>query len=437
MNSNNYVNKYLERLKSNKNNIENYYYKELNGLSEGAILNHLISISKLFETDKQRNEGWRSKDKDFNLVQKDINQLTEQHIKDFLNCSWWNNLTSGTKNNHLNRIKKYLKFSERKDLLNLLPKKINGKGKKLSKNDLISREDLDQILKNCNLKYRTLFMILYEGALRIDEALNIKRKDIKFNGGYIILKVSKSKTYGRDIPLIESISYLKEYLESNDFEPEDRLFNFKSNINVNNYLNFISKKLTEKYPKQWKGRKIHPHLFRHSRLTELARTKLNEAQIRKFAGWSADSTMAKVYFHLNDEDVINILTDEAVEIPKPKPKKPKMCEICSTENSQENLFCWKCGNVFSDDDKAQLAVEIISQPHEIQNIRQENVELKQELVSMKQLYKSEIKELRNEIKSMFNDLYYSKEIEKRIKSGEITPEEARIEKSGFKKEDLK
>ncbi|MFX0036939.1 MAG: hypothetical protein ACFE9I_15015 [Candidatus Hermodarchaeota archaeon] len=144
--------------------------------------------------------------------------------------------------------------------------------------------------------------------------------------------------------------------------------------------------------------------------------------------------MAKVYFHLNDEDVINILTNKAVEIPKPEPKKPKICQIWNEQNNEENLFCWKCGNIFSHNNKSQVAVEIVSQPHEIQKLRKENVELKQELVSMKQLYKEEIKEHRNELKSIFEDLYYRKETEERIKRGEITEEEARIEHSGLNKD---
>jgi integrase len=379
MNVNNDSNKYFKRLKSNDNNIENYYYKELNGLSDGTILNHLISISKLFETNKQRNDSWRTKNKDFKLNNNNINLFSEQDIKDFIDSDWWNNLSGGTKNNHLNRIKKYLKYSERNDLINLLPDKIRGQSKQLSKNDLITREELSQILKYSNSRYKALFMVLFEGALRIKEAINILRMDIRFNGGYAILKVRDmaSKTYGRDEPLIESIPYLKAYLESNDFEPEDKLFDFSSTVVVNNYLNFIKKKLIKKYPKQWKGRKLFPHLFRHSRLTELARTKLNEAQIRKFAGWSADSSMPKIYFHLNDDDVIKILTDEVVEVPKLERKKPKICKFCNTENGHENIFCWNCGNVFNQEDKKQLAIEMISQPQQIEDLKTEMKEMKQ------------------------------------------------------------
>jgi len=372
--------KYLERLKSKGNNIENYYYKELKGKTDGTILNHLISISKLFETNEQRNESWRAKNKDFNLKSNNINQLTTQDIKDFLDSDWWDNLSAGTQKMHVNRIKKYIEYSEREDLLDLFPSKINGKTKRLSKIDLITKKDLDQILKYSNLKYRTLFMILYEGALRINEALNIKEKDIKFDSAIItIIKISESKTYGRDIVVIEATPYIKEYIRTNDFEPETKLFDFKNNTTVNNYLNFILKKLVKKYPKKWKGRKLYPHLFRHSRLTELAKGKFNEAQIRKFAGWSADSTMAKIYFHLNDEDIINILTDNVVEAPKPEPRKPKICGICKTENKQINLFCWNCGNVFSDKDKKQMGIEAIIQPYEVKELRQENKRLNENL----------------------------------------------------------
>ena len=381
---NNY-NEYLGRLKSKDNNIENYYYKELKGLAEGTILNHLISISKLFESEKQRSNSQRNLNKDFTLKNNNINQLTEQDIKDFLDSDWWNNLSGATQKGHVNKIGNYFKYSERKDLLELLPTKINGKSKELSKIDLISREDLNQVLKYSNLKYKTLFMILYEGALRIDEVLNIRWKDIKFNSGYTILKISESKTYGRDIPVIESTFYIKEYTGINDFEPDDKLFDFKYNNTVNNYLNVILKRLIKKYPKQWKGRKLYPHLLRHSRLTELARGKLNEAQIRKFAGWSADSSMAKVYFHLDDSDVINILTtDKVVKAPKPEPIEPKMCEICNTENNQQNLFCWRCGNVINEEDREKMGIEVIIQPHKVEELREENKELKQKLNELKE-----------------------------------------------------
>jgi len=49
------VEKYLSRLNSKENNIDNYYNKELRNLSIGTKIMYLVSICKLFETDEWRN----------------------------------------------------------------------------------------------------------------------------------------------------------------------------------------------------------------------------------------------------------------------------------------------------------------------------------------------------------------------------------------------
>ena len=67
----------------------------------------------------------------------------------------------------------------------------------------------------------------------------------------------------------------------------------------------------KRHPNKWKHNKIYPHLFRHSRLTELAASGYsNEALLKKFAGWTPGSNMAEVYFHLDDADVKNMLLIE-------------------------------------------------------------------------------------------------------------------------------
>ena len=52
---NGYISKYLAKLESSRNNIEEYYLKKLTGISLGTQLNHLMSICKLFENNDQRN----------------------------------------------------------------------------------------------------------------------------------------------------------------------------------------------------------------------------------------------------------------------------------------------------------------------------------------------------------------------------------------------
>ncbi len=365
------IEKYLFKLRSGESNIDEYYSKELRNLSNNSKLSYLISICKLFETDEQRNRRRRVKQEKLKPIKNvDVNKLLEQNITNFLKCEWFNSLSNKTKNQHLVKIKKYLEYSGRKDLVKVIGKKGFKEDKKvLSKTDLISRDDLELILKNCCLKVRTLLMVMYEGALRKDEVLNIRYKDVKFNGGYIILRIGTSKTQKRDIPLTESIPYLEEYFNSEAFELNDKIFPYNRNTSLNTYLYYLVKRLATKYPDKWKGRKLNPHLFRHSRLTELAAGKLNEAQIRKFAGWEPGSPMPEIYFHLDDKDVINILTKGEVKVPEPKKFKSVICPICNAENNEQNMLCWKCKNLLDEAKRIDAGIEIFTQPDEIRELK--------------------------------------------------------------------
>lgn len=383
------IEKYLYKLRSKENNIDEYLSKELRNLADKSKIVYLIPICKLFETNEQRNRIRRKKELNPKPIEKvDVNKLTKQDINEFLKCEWFTNLSNRTKNLHLFKIKKYLEFSNRKDLIKVIGKKKFKINKKvLSKADLISREDLELILSHCCLKVRTLLMVLYEGALRKDEALNIRYKDIKFNGGYIILRIGTSKTQKRDIPLTESIPYLKEYFNYKTFNPIDKIFPYKRNTSLNVYLYKLTKKLIAEYPDKWEGRELYPHLFRHSRLTELAAGKLNEAQIRKFAGWEPGSMIPRIYFHLDDQDVINILTKGEVNIPEPIKFKPIICPICDIENNHQNYFCWKCNNVLDESKSVEAGLFLINQTGKVDVLTTEFSEIKDKILNMEKTIK--------------------------------------------------
>jgi predicted Zn-ribbon and HTH transcriptional regulator len=104
-------------------------------------------------------------------------------------------------------------------------------------------------------------------------------------------------------------------------------------------------------------KRIHPHLFRHSRSTHLAK-HLTEAQMKQYLGWVQGSDMAAIYVHLSGRDVDNallrmhgIVTDETKDVQM----SPKQCNRCGTMNSPTTKFCSKCGLAL--DIKAALEIE--------------------------------------------------------------------------------
>ncbi len=98
--------------------------------------------------------------------------------KDFfkiLQSSWFNSLAGDSQKLQLIHLQKSFDFSGKNELAKLChPEQYNSAIKELNKNELINRIELKQILKHCNSKMRTLLMVLYEGALRKGELLNIK-----------------------------------------------------------------------------------------------------------------------------------------------------------------------------------------------------------------------------------------------------------------------
>lgn len=335
---------------------DNFYTFELEPLSEATKTSYLSILGKFFDV----------------VGKYDPNSLVQNDIKKFLTDKKIVKLSNKSKNLYILVIKKYLKYFERENLLDNF-KKYKEKKNELNKNELINREELDKILDICNTKKKAMLMVLYEAGLRRKELVNIEYKDVVFEKDFINLYIRESKSKGRNIPLIESIPYLKEYFAENKFAPEDKIFGYHPQ-NITMFINRVTEKLKKAYP-DW-SKELYPHLFRHSRLTELAGTQLNEPQLRKFAGWSADSDMPKVYFHLDDTDLRNILVQEngqkGYEKPKPKTFKPIICRVCNTENPQQNAFCYKCGNVINKD---RVVVDRVQEKEDIEQLKQQNKEL--------------------------------------------------------------
>lgn len=359
-----WINTILTRIRSDNNNINEYYTTQLKSMSLNTQLSNLIALDKLFDVTQKNN----------------VKAITKKDIINFLNSEWFNKTLKkdSSKKIYLSRINKYLEYSKRSQLANLInPKQYNGKQREINENELITREDLELILKNSNLKLRTLIMVMYEGALRRAEVLGIKFKHIIFKGDYANLFIKTSKTKKRNIPLFDSIPYLKEWFNANSFEQENYIFEYRNDRNLNSSLYGIQKRLIQKYGKNWKSKKLNPHIFRHSRLTELAIGEFNEPSLRKFAGWTKDSQMAKIYFHITDQDLIKKMRIKRNLITKPKESKPKThepkyCPICKAENGKENVFCWKCGNSFENVD---ILKDVFIQPDKFRELEIKNEEL--------------------------------------------------------------
>ena len=176
--------------------------------------------------------------------------------------------------------------------------------------DLWTQEDDLLFLKFCPSKRDKCYhMISRDTSCRPSEILRIKCKEIVFkmigNKQYAEVLVN-GKTGSRQIPLINSLPYIKDYLDNHVADPSSYLIQSKKFSKLNSSsLNIIYKKYKEEYfPRLLKDPNVsledkdairallakpwNPYIRRHSALTE-------KSKIR--AGWSSRSNMPERYLH--------------------------------------------------------------------------------------------------------------------------------------------
>jgi integrase len=216
---------------------------------------------------------------------------------------------------------------------------------------ILSEDEIYKLIQAAdNYRDKALIAVLYESACRVSELLTLRLKHVRFDKYGASILVS-GKTGERPIRLINSVPYLQKWL--NVHPAKDNLEAPVFSRARGDIFRPLSKRevygLVGKLSKRARiEKKVHPHMLRHSRLTELA-SKLKEPELRLFAGWTNSSDMPAIYVHLSARDV-----DEAIrriagilepEEKKPEPSKlePKKCPRCEAMNPADFKFCGKCG----------------------------------------------------------------------------------------------
>ena len=207
--------------------------------------------------------------------------------------------------------------------------------KKLPKKDISSYKPSDLwesrehaiFFKYCpSIRDRCYHAMAVDMSARPSEILNLKIKDIVFKvtddgKQYAEVVIKGGKTKPRTIPLIDSIPYVKELINthSNGGNPDSWLFLSNSNTTFGSKLTYDGLTYQYKYfyktryfPKLLEDESIpepdkslirnmltkpwNLYVFRHSALTEKSQI-LKEHVLRDHAGWTMSSKMPQVYIH--------------------------------------------------------------------------------------------------------------------------------------------
>jgi len=258
---------------------------------------------------------------------------------------------------HRSAVKKFYKVIGQADKVSWI-KTYRGKASLPIKStqDLLSRQDVLMLINAAmNPRDKAIVAVLYESAARAGEFVRMRIGDVDFDQYGARISIS-GKTGQRIIRLVESVPYLKLWINSHPYKdnPDAPLWLSyrKKELSISrleNLLRTLARRAGLK-------KRVYPHLFRHSRLTELAK-HLTEYELKLYAGHSQASKMAQVYVHLSGRDLdskileIHGLKKEERE---EKTLKPKQCPGCGQLNPSDAVYCYGCGHILDTETALQI-----------------------------------------------------------------------------------
>jgi integrase len=280
--------------------------------------------------------------------------------------------------------RKWLKVSKQDHLLHLIKTTIKRTREKLPE-DMITPDEVEAMLKNCiNPRDQAIIATLYDTGCRIGEMLSMRVRDVVFDDNGAVVTYPEGKTGWRKNRVVFASSYLRVWLNNHELaeDPEAPLFyslKGKAGGNGKRKIQHVKYEGVRRAVKRAADRagikkRIHLHLFRHTRATELA-NHLTEQQLKKQFGWTQSSSMAARYVHLTDRDVDKaILKASGIKVEEEETNqklKPIKCPRCREFNPANAAFCMRCGLSFTkkiedkEKDLAQKMAEIIKEHPEL------------------------------------------------------------------------
>lgn len=239
------------------------------------------------------------------------------------------------------------------------------KGRKLSADDLLFREDIDKLLSACARKSprEAAFVALaLATGQRIDAIRTLRLKHITDSGVTMDIQLNESegqlKGASGSRPLLWAKYWVRPWVNNHPHKgnPEAAVFCPLPDNNRNGGSTdpvtgeTIRTNLSRRASEAGLEKDIYPHLFRHTAITRMCQEGLSEQQIKQMVGWAKDSGQFDKYNNLS-QDLNNDSMRESLGLPTSGEKviigKPSLskCDIesCGEEYQPEAPKCPVCG----------------------------------------------------------------------------------------------
>jgi integrase len=213
--------------------------------------------------------------------------------------------------------------------------------------DLIRGDDLKGLIGRCdNFRDRALISVLFETGARISEIHRLRWKDIVFDryGARVTLHDHKQKKdrYSR---LVVSVPHLAAWRNAYPGDPVGDKHVFISTRD-STPLSYSMMRYIVVSTSGSSKKRVTPHLFRKSRITELITTGCSESVVKESCWGNPNSRMFVHYLRLSATDVdAGLLRAAGVEVSEDDRIQPRSvihCPSCHAVCAPEFRFCPLC-----------------------------------------------------------------------------------------------
>ena len=313
-------------------------YLELSGAARETIRGYEVAIKTL------PNSG------------RPYSELTREDIMAWLHWLEAKEFTAHTKHDYKRRVKRFLRWLHNgEDREKPLPDMVQcikaGKPRKDLGVEVLTEEEVRRMVEVAeSQRDRAMLFALYESGARAGELLSLRLRDVELDKYGAVIRV-RGKTGERRIRIVAAVPDLQLWL---NMHPSGNDVNAPLWPRGRDPMNSIGVPRLEHMVRRYAekagiSKKVHPHVFRHSRATHLAKV-LTEAQLREFFGWTKQSEIPSIYVHLSGRDVDQtLLKHYGIEVEEEKRAetvlKPKMCVRCGFHNPPTARYCARCSAV--------------------------------------------------------------------------------------------
>jgi len=237
--------------------------------------------------------------------------------------------------------------------------------------DILTEDEIKKMVQNCeSTRDRALLMMLYDGGFRIGELGKMTWGQIAFDSYGVVVNVDEKTGKPRYVRLIAATPYLAKWKDDYPFEPAGNNLVFisrqKNAIEYNTTYRQI-RRIAERAGIQ---KNVHPHIFRHTRITNMMEKNIPESVIKTMMWGSLTTEMFACYAHLSNQSIDNVLLEQAgIKRAETKEKDdalaPRQCPKCFVINGPTQNFCGSCGIALTEQaehEEAQVLQDIHQHP---------------------------------------------------------------------------